>query len=113
MAKRFIDSAFAPIPKRKTPQRHTRAPKLSPRTLKQARKEGIGGLKGRPPFSGPSFIQRSREVSSEQKAMWHNVTGAGRSRVIREFFGLTDEEQKQVRDALEHEMSTRFQGLSR
>lgn len=55
---------------------------------------------GRKPFSGGTFIQRSRSESSEQKAIWHNVQGAGRSHVRREFFGLTDEEANECRDQL-------------
>jgi hypothetical protein len=100
MAKKFIDAAFSPIPKRTTPHRVTRAPKLRPRSLRQALKEGIGGLKGRQRFSGPAFIQRSREMSSEQKAIFHNITGAGRSRVFRRFMGLTAIEQEKVRGIL-------------
>lgn len=39
---------------------------------------------------GPTFIQRSRAMSSEEKAMYHNVAGAGKSRVTRVFFELDD-----------------------
>jgi hypothetical protein len=45
---------------------------------------------------GPTFIARSREVSSEEKAMYHNVLGAGRRRVIRAFFGLSDDEKQVI-----------------
>ena len=47
----------------------------------------------RSPFGGGTFIQRSRNESSEQKAIFHNVTGAGRSHVIREFFALGDDDK--------------------
>lgn len=44
--------------------------------------------------SGSStFIQRSRGVSSVEKATVHNITGAGKSRVIRRFFDLTEDDQ--------------------
>lgn len=60
---------------------------------------------------GPKFIQRSRGESSEQKAIWHNVTGAGRSHVVREFFGLTDEEQETAKTTLEDVLERRIQAL--
>ena len=33
--------------------------------------------------------QVSRSVSPRQKAEWHHVTGAGRSHVLRPFFGIS------------------------
>jgi hypothetical protein len=110
--KKFIDAAFQPIPKRKTPRRVTRAPRIRPRSLKQAKREGIGGLKGRERFSGPRFIQRSREVSSEEKSLYHNITGAGRSRVLRRFMGLTSDEQLKVKAVLERELGDRLKQLN-
>lgn len=110
--KKFIDSAFHPIPTRKTPHRVTRAPKIRPRTLAQAKKAGIGGLKGRPRFSGPAFIQRSRDVSSEQKAIWHQITGAGRSHVRRQFMGLTESEQEKVHAILSGLVDERLKAAS-
>ena len=38
---------------------------------------------------GPTFIQRSRAVGPEQKALYHQVLGAGKSRVKREFFDIS------------------------
>lgn len=58
----------------------------------------------------PTFIQRSRAVSSEQKAIWHHVTGAGRSRVTREFFDLGEAEQDQVKQGLEALVQARLDG---
>jgi hypothetical protein len=43
--------------------------------------------------SGGTFIQRSRSVSGADKAFWHNIAGAGRARVIREFFALSDADE--------------------
>lgn len=37
---------------------------------------------------GPTLIQQSRRVSPAEKAIYHNVAGAGKSRVKREFFDL-------------------------
>ena len=42
---------------------------------------------------GPTPIQRSRRVSPAAKAMFHQVTGAGKSKVKRKFFGLSREER--------------------
>jgi hypothetical protein len=64
----------------------------------------------RSPFSGTTFVQRSRNESSEQKAIWHNVTGAGRSHVRREFFDLTDDERQAAKDALEGLIDQRLHG---
>lgn len=45
--------------------------------------------------------QASLNVPARAKALFHNVTGAGRSKVIRKFLGLTSEEQTQIRATLE------------
>ena len=37
-----------------------------------------------------TFIQQSRAVSPEQKALYHQVLGAGKSRVKREFFDVNE-----------------------
>lgn len=58
---------------------------------------------------GPTFIQRSRAVSSEQKAIWHNVTGAGRRGVIREFFGLNEEDGTAITNGLETLIKARLE----
>jgi hypothetical protein len=54
----------------------------------------------RPKRSGPTLIQRSRAVSAEEKALYHNVTGAGRAAVRREFMGLNDEDQDVLTQAV-------------
>lgn len=43
--------------------------------------------------TGGTFIQRSRAVGAADKAYFHDVAGAGKSRVRREFFGLTDADE--------------------
>lgn len=48
--------------------------------------------------TGPTFIQRSRNVPSEQKAAFHQVAGAGRSRVKRPFLGLTPDDEQAIVD---------------
>ncbi len=47
--------------------------------------------------TGPTLIQRSRSKGAEEKALYHNVTGAGKSKVTRKFLGLTEQEQEQIR----------------
>jgi hypothetical protein len=43
-----------------------------------------------------TFIQRSRRVSAAEKAAYHELTGAGRSRVKRPFFGLDDKDEAAI-----------------
>jgi phage gpG-like protein len=51
--------------------------------------------------SGPTLIQQSRRISAEQKALYHQVLGAGKSRVTREFLGLTDQDEKDIADRVQ------------
>lgn len=46
----------------------------------------------RSPANRGTFIQQSRAVSPEQKALYHSVLGAGKGRVKREFFGVSEAE---------------------
>jgi hypothetical protein len=57
---------------------------------------------------GPTFIQRSRATSSEEKAIYHNVTGAGKSGVIREFFGASSDDQTVMVGELEQLIQLRL-----
>jgi hypothetical protein len=68
---------------------------------------GTGVPKGRTPrktsrrrVSSGTFIQRSRSVSSEEKAAYHNVLGAGRRGTIRRFFDLSEGDQGTLREKL-------------
>lgn len=45
---------------------------------------------------GPTLIQQSRRVPDEQKALYHQVLGAGKSRVKRPFLGLTDADEEAI-----------------
>jgi hypothetical protein len=58
--------------------------------------------------SGPTFIGLSRQVASEQKAIWHNVTGAGRRGVIRQFFDVNEEDQTAFAQGLEKLIQARL-----
>jgi hypothetical protein len=42
--------------------------------------------------SGPTLIQQSRRVGPEVKAVFHQVSGAGKARIRRPFLGLTTDE---------------------
>lgn len=57
---------------------------------------------------GPTFIGLSRQVASEQKAIWHNVTGAGKSQVIRRFFDVNEQDQAACAEALEKLVEARL-----
>ncbi len=48
--------------------------------------------------TGRTLVARSREIPSHEKALYHDVLGAGRRRTVRPFFGLTDQDQTDVRD---------------
>jgi hypothetical protein len=49
-----------------------------------------------------TFVQRSRGGrTAEQKALYHQVQGAGRSQVKRPFLGLTPDEDRQVGTRIE------------
>ena len=50
--------------------------------------------------TGPTFIQRSREKAPSEKATYHQITGAGRSKVKRKFLGLTSDEEKDIEQRL-------------
>jgi hypothetical protein len=58
------------------------------------RSGGAGG-------GGRTFIQRSRAVGAADKAAYHNLTGAGRSRVKREFFALSEDDEEFILDRVE------------
>lgn len=47
-----------------------------------------------------TFISRSRGVAPSLKAAYHNVTGAGKSHVIREFFALSATDEQALTEAL-------------
>lgn len=46
--------------------------------------------------TGPTLVQRSREIPPSDKARWHNDEGAGKSHVIREFFGLSAADESAI-----------------
>jgi phage gpG-like protein len=58
---------------------------------------------------GPTLIQQSRRVPAEQKAIYHQVTGAGKSHVRREFVGLTDDDERKIADTIDRALQKRLQ----
>lgn len=69
--------------------------------------QAISGHKRRPRQDVGTIIARSREISSEQKAIWHNVVGAGKSRVKREFFELNEADKLALGVGLEKAVALR------
>jgi hypothetical protein len=61
--------------------------------------------------SGPTLIQRSRSVSSEEKAIYHNVTGAGRSGMKRAFLDLSEADKNLCIETLDRMMDERLRQL--
>jgi hypothetical protein len=51
--------------------------------------------------AGPTLIQQSRRVSPQAKARVHQVEGAGKSRVLRPFLGLTTDEIRGISTRLD------------
>lgn len=50
---------------------------------------------------GPTMVQRSRQKASEEKALYHQLLGAGRSRVRRDFLGLTPQDERDISQRIE------------
>lgn len=48
-----------------------------------------------------TLIQRSRRVPASEKAAFHQIEGAGKRRVKREFLGLTAEDERLIVDRVE------------
>ena len=57
----------------------------------------------------PTLIQRSRAVSPQQKAIYHAVTGAGKSRVVRDFFNFGPGDAEAITRLLQGRITTRLQ----
>ncbi len=48
-----------------------------------------------------TLIQSSRRKSASEKAAYHELEGAGRSKVRRPFFGLSAADERAIRDRVE------------
>lgn len=62
---------------------------------------GVAPRFGRAKGGGSTFIQRSRAVGAADKAFFHTETGAGRTQVKREFFGLSSDDEEQLEAAID------------
>ena len=60
---------------------------------------------------GPTLIQQSRRKSAEEKAMYHQVLGAGKSRVKREFLGLTEQDERDIVDRIQKSIERQISNL--
>lgn len=57
---------------------------------------------------GPTLIQRSRAVSPQDKATFHVVTGAGKSRTKRDFFNLGPGDEDGIAALLQRRVTERM-----
>jgi phage gpG-like protein len=62
--------------------------------------------------AGPTLIQQSRRVPAEEKALYHQELGAGRSRVKRPFLGLTEDDAKAIEARLQAAVDKRIKDLA-
>ncbi len=58
---------------------------------------------------GPTLIQSSRRIAPEQKALYHQVLGAGKSHVKREFLGLSETDEQKIAAVIDKALSRRMQ----
>jgi hypothetical protein len=56
-----------------------------------------------------TLIQRSRRVPPAEKATFHQITGAGRRKVIREFFGVSRQDEDAIHQRLDDAISRNVQ----
>ena len=54
-----------------------------------------------------TFIQRSRSKGPEEKAIYHAVIGAGKRRVVRDFFDLSAADADVIADRLQQSLDRR------
>lgn len=58
--------------------------------------------------SAATFIAQSRAVSSEEKAIFHNILGVGKRGTKRPFFDLNKSDEGALRDSLEKAVAMRL-----
>lgn len=66
------------------------------------------GMAKRP---GPTLIQQSRRTSAEEKALYHQTLGAGRSQVKRPFLGLTSEDEREILNRIDQSIDRKLSQL--
>ena len=57
-----------------------------------------------------TFIQNSRRKSPAEKAAYHQMTGAGTSKVRREFFGLTPTDEDAIVNRINSHLDRALKG---
>ena len=55
-----------------------------------------------------TFIQASRSASAHSKASWHAVEGAGKRRVVRDFFQLSEQDMTTLTAYLQGRLDQRI-----
>lgn len=56
-----------------------------------------------------TVYQRSRNVRPVDKAIFHQITGAGKSHIKRQFFGLSDADVKAIEDEVDLSLAVNLQ----
>lgn len=56
-----------------------------------------------------TLIQRSRRVSPAEKATFHVLSGAGKSGVIRDFFALSDRDEREIETELDRRLQVNLE----
>lgn len=59
--------------------------------------------------TGLTASQRSRNVRAVDKATFHQITGAGKSHIKRQFFGLSDADVKAIEDETDIALAVNLQ----
>lgn len=55
-----------------------------------------------------TLIQQSRRKSAAEKAAYHQITGAGKSHVKRQFFGISDRDEDVIVKRIDDELAKRL-----
>lgn len=58
---------------------------------------------------GQTIYQRSRNVRAVDKAVFHQITGAGKSHVKRQFFGLSEADMQAIEDETDLALAVNLQ----
>jgi phage gpG-like protein len=56
-----------------------------------------------------TLIQKSRRVPPSEKASFHVLQGAGKSKTIRDFFGLSDKDEQAIEQELDQALQVNLQ----
>lgn len=56
-----------------------------------------------------TLIQKSRRMAAAEKALYHQESGAGKSRVTRPFFGLSPQDERWLEEELDQRVDLNIQ----